>query len=182
MRSTIFYVLGLLSGIALSFFYALANEVAKATYGRLTRTSKPLFSSETAKVARLALIRAEDVFQQSVNSAGGLLYPWVSRTVTVTVEQIQDDLRAAIAAIKDQSFRDSAEVVKVELAKVRQWTPRGVPTYYSSADFGGQEPDEVKRARHRIEKVQDKQFEAADIGLAAAKNALAKLDALSLNQ
>lgn len=181
MRSAFFYVLGLSSGIAMSIVYTLANEAAMTRWRKLMKTNKPLFSGGTGRIARIALTQAEDIFQQADNNAGTLGYPWKIRGTKVDEEDVQSDLRAASAAIKDADFRDSVEIVKTELANVKQAKPPKMAIYIPISGYIRPESEEDRRARKRADKIEELQRVAAERGLSAAKDALLKLDELSLN-
>lgn len=171
MRSWIIYFVGLVSGLALSFVRAFTIEGAKGTYHRITKTNKPLFSTETAKTAGKALTRAENVFQQSCDVEGNLGYPWKINDETVTVEDITNDLDYAGAAIKDKYFRDCIKRLKCELTKLHEGTPRLVEARHVPLGNGSIDLEEARKARIRN----------GQAGLGLAKEARTRFFKLNVN-
>ena len=186
MRSFLAFLVGLGSGSLLGYFGALGGEAGKATFRRVTKTTKPPFSSDTGKSARVALVRAEDIFTQSINRVGSLAYPWKSGSASLTEQDIQVDLRAAQAAIRDESFRENVITVRIKLEEIRKWVPPNTATYIPINDLSAIETPQREAARlrqeARVEKIEDMQLAAADSGLIAAIAAHARLDELSANQ
>lgn len=181
MHPILAYLLGVGSGLLLAYLNSIVAEAGKFTFRRVTKTNKPLFSTDTAKTARLALTRAVDVFQQSCDQAGSLGYPWTSRGLIVTVEDIHDGLSEAETAINDEHFRECVKELKIELAKLHQWTPRLAQAAESISVRELRESDEAKAARIRADKVMVNQEKAAEVGLKLAEKAQVIFNKLNMN-
>lgn len=171
MRSWIIYFVGLVSGLALSFVRTFTIEGAKDIYHRITKTNKPLFSTETAKTADKALTRAENVFQQSCDVEGNLGYPWKINDETVSVEDITNGLDYAMATIKDKYFQDRIRSLKCELTKLHDGTPRLVEARLVLLENGSIDLEEAKKARIRN----------GQAGLELAKEARTRFFKLNVN-
>lgn len=181
MNPLVTYFGGLASGILLSVVTAIVNDEAREFWLRIRKRDKPQFSLETHKNAQLALIRAEEVFNQAINGAGFLTYPWIIKGGNVSLDEIQEGLRSASAAIPKKEFIDALVVINEEIFEVWHSHRRNPPQdiYFESQTWS--ETNDEKRARLRGDKLAEKQLEAAERGRPAAEMARGILDKLSRN-
>jgi hypothetical protein len=155
---------------------SLATSVGGGVLLRYITLGRARITSDTEKIARDALTRAQRVFGASSAAGGRLAHPWREGAQEFDCYGLESDLTSAYDRIKNRKLRASLRVVRSEIHGV--WAAAYVGR--AAVGFPGHQatPGEIAHQRD-TERKAELQRRHAEQGTAATKAALAKLGKLA---